>query len=155
MSDSATPHPVAPTRASFAYFETISLRYADNDVNGHVNNAHYYAFFDTAVEGFLRATNLRGVLAGEVFTPVVASSCRYFQEISYPGDVTLAVKLARLGRTSLTYEIAIFTAATDPAAAALGSFTTVCTDKASRRPTDIPAAVRTYFGQQSEGNPKA
>jgi acyl-CoA thioester hydrolase len=150
MSDSSAQHPVAPSRDAFDYFEIITLRYADNDVNGHVNNAHYYAFFDTAVEGFLRATGLRGVLAGEVFTPVVASSCRYFQEISYPGDVTLGVKLARLGRTSLTYEIAIFTPATDPTAAALGSFTTVCTNKASRRPTEIPAAVRFYFQEQSE-----
>lgn len=147
MSHSAAPHPVAPSREDFTYFETITLRYADNDVNGHVNNAHYYSYFDTAVEGFLRATALRGVLAGEVFTPVVASSCRYFQEISYPGDVVLGVKLARLGKTSLTYEIAIFTTATGPKAAALGTFTTVCTNKESRRPTEIPAAVRTYFEQ--------
>jgi len=154
MGDSSAQHPVAPTREGFDYFETISLRYADNDVNGHVNNAHYYAFFDTAVEGFLRATGLRQVLAGEVFTPVVASSCRYFQEISYPGDIVLGVKLARLGRTSLTYEIAIFTPATDPTAAALGTFTTVCTNKASRRPTDIPTAVRTYVEQQSKQHPE-
>lgn len=59
----------------------------------------------------------------------MASSCRYFQEISYPGDVILGVKLARMGNTSLTYEIAIFTAATGPTAAALGTFTTVCTNK--------------------------
>ena len=152
MSNSAAPHPVAPSREDFAYFETITLRYADNDVNGHVNNAHYYAYFDTAVEGFLRATALRGVLAGEVFTPVVASSCRYFQEISYPGDVVLGVKLARMGKTSLTYEIAIFTAATGPTAAALGTFTTVCTNKESRRPTEIPTAVRTSFKQSLSPN---
>jgi acyl-CoA thioester hydrolase len=148
MSDTAAPHPLAPSRDSFTYFETITLRYADNDVNGHVNNAHYYAFFDTAVEGFLRATQLRDALAGAVFTPVVASSCRYFQEISYPGDVVLGVKLARIGKTSLTYEIAIFTSATGLTAAALGTFTTVCTNKESRRPTEIPAAVQTYFKTQ-------
>lgn len=149
MSDTAQPRETAATRDRFQHFETISLRYADNDANGHVNNAHHYAFFDTAVEGFLRATGLRQALAGEVFTPVVASSCRYFREISYPGDVTLGVRLAKLGRTSLTYELAIFTEEDDLAAAAQGTFTTVCTDKVSRRPTDIPQAVRDYFEAQA------
>lgn len=149
MSDSAQPRDVAAKRDHFQYLETISLRYADNDANGHVNNAHYYAFFDTAVEGFLRATALRTPLAGEVFTPVVASSCRYFREISYPGEITLGVRLAKLGRTSLTYALAIFTEENDLSAAAQGTFTTVCTDKVSRRPTDIPQAVRDFFEAQA------
>ncbi len=152
MSDSTQPKAVAPKRDAFKHFETITLRYADNDLNGHVNNAHYYAFFDTAVEAFLRETKLRQSLAGEVFTPVVASSCRYFRELSYPGDITIGVRLAQLGRTSLTYELAVFTDDENQTAAALGTFTTVCTDKVSRRPTAIPQAVRDYFDVQNSMN---
>lgn len=145
MSDATEQKSIAPSRETFAFFDTITLRYADNDLNGHVNNAHYYAFFDTAVEAFLRDTQLRHALAGEVFTPVVASSCRYFREIAYPGDIAIGVKLAKLGRTSLTYELAIFTANDGDTAAAVGTFTTVCTDKGTRRPTAIPQSVRDFF----------
>ena len=148
MSDATQQKPVATDRDAFNFFESITLRYADNDLNGHVNNAHYYAFFDTAVEGFLRDTHLRQALAGEGFTPVVASSCRYFREIAYPGDISVGVKLARLGRTSLTYELAIFTDGDNQTAAATGTFTTVCTDKGTRRPTAIPQPVRDFFESQ-------
>ena len=39
-------------KADFSFFETITLRWADNDAYGHINNAHYYSFFDTAVDAF-------------------------------------------------------------------------------------------------------
>jgi acyl-CoA thioester hydrolase len=52
--------PTPLVRGDFAYFEFLTLRYADNDANGHVNIAHYYSFFDTVVDGFLRKNQLRG-----------------------------------------------------------------------------------------------
>ena len=66
------------TRADFEFFERITLRYSDNDANGHVNNACYYSFFDTSVDAFLVATGYRSVLRGLYQTLVVASGCRYF-----------------------------------------------------------------------------
>jgi len=133
------PSPLA--REDFVYFDRLSLRYADNDANGHVNNAHYYSFFDTAVEGFLRANQLRELLAGPIMTPVVASSCRYFKEISFPGEIMLGVRIGRIGRTSITYEIAIFASSNEQSAAAQGTFTIVCTDRATRRPVAVPNSV--------------
>ena len=32
-----------------------TTRWMDNDVYGHVNNVHYYSFFDTVVNGYLIA----------------------------------------------------------------------------------------------------
>jgi acyl-CoA thioester hydrolase len=133
------PSPLA--REDFVYFDRLSLRYADNDANGHVNNAHYYSFFDTAVEGFLRENQLRELLAGPIMTPVVASSCRYFKEISFPGEIMLGVRIGRIGRTSITYEIAIFASSNEQSAAAQGTFTIVCTDRTTRRPVPVPDSV--------------
>ncbi len=141
MTDAKSDRPTAVDRASFDFFEPMTLRYADNDANGHVNNAHYYSFFDTAVEGYLRETGLREVLAGDISTPVVASSCRYFEEIAYPGNIELGVRVARIGRSSITYEVAIF-APGQALARAQGSFTTVATNRQTKRPTDVPDAFR-------------
>jgi len=128
-------------RSDFNFFEMITLRWADNDSYGHINNAHYYSFFDTAVDGFLVHHAMRSVLAGEYQTLVVASECRYFRQISSPGIIQVGVRIGRLGRSSITYEVAVFTNEADEAAAQ-GLFVHVCVNRASQRPVDVPGTFR-------------
>ncbi|HEX2619014.1 MAG TPA: hypothetical protein VHL11_02675, partial [Phototrophicaceae bacterium] len=40
-------------REDFPHFLTIPTRWMDNDIYGHINNALYYAFFDTVINHFL------------------------------------------------------------------------------------------------------
>lgn len=133
--------PTQALRKDFDFFEVITLRYADNDGYGHVNNAHYYSFFDTAVEGYLRAKGMRDVLSGQISTPVVASSCRYFEEVAFPGTIAVGVKVDRIGRTSITYLVAVFVN-DEELARAQGTFTTVATSKETGRPVDVPLVFR-------------
>jgi len=139
-----------PQRSDYRFFERISLRYADNDGNGHVNNAHYYSFFDTATEGYLRAYNLREVLTQNAKTLVVASSCRYYSEISFPGNIDVGVRIDRIGRSSIHYDIAIFKSGETQEAAAHGTFTIVCASRETGRPTDVPQAVRDHLENQNQ-----
>ena len=44
---------VAPRRADYAWFRPVTSRWMDNDVFGHVNNAHYYSYFDTVINRYL------------------------------------------------------------------------------------------------------
>ena len=46
-------------RSDYRHFQVIPTRWMDNDIYGHVNNVHYYSYFDTAVNQFLIE---RGVL---------------------------------------------------------------------------------------------
>jgi acyl-CoA thioester hydrolase len=128
-------------KEDFSFFETITLRWADNDAYGHINNAHYYSFFDTAVDGFLLQHSLRSLISGQYQTLVVASECRYFSQVSAPGIIRVGVRPGRLGRSSTTYEVAVFTDASDQAAAQ-GLFVHVCVDKNSQRPTETPENFR-------------
>ena len=91
------------TRSDFDFFEGITLRYADNDANGHVNNAYYYSFFDTSVDAFLMATGYRSALRGEYQTLVVASECRYFSQVSSPGRIEVGVRIGRVGNSTVQY----------------------------------------------------
>ena len=43
----------AARRGDYAVFYEIPTRWMDNDVYGHVNNVHYYSYFDTAIAHFL------------------------------------------------------------------------------------------------------
>ncbi|WP_020070525.1 acyl-CoA thioesterase [Paraburkholderia caledonica] len=117
----------------FSVVERITLRWADNDQYGHVNNAHYYFFFDTAVNNFLQARGAIKPKSGEIVGLVVASQCQYFRSLAYPGDINVAVGKARIGRTSVTYRLSIFDDH-EPTAAAQGYFTHVYVDPDSRKP---------------------
>lgn len=152
MPPSAENHDRVPTRADYTFFERISLRYADNDANGHVNNAQYYSFFDTASEGYLREHNLRAVLTREVRTLVVASSCRYYSEIAFPGHIQVGIKVARIGNSSIHYDIAIFREDDSHEPAAHGTFTVVCASRDTGRPISVPDEFRQHPQHQKTHN---
>ncbi len=41
------------SKTDFLFFFPITTRWMDNDMFGHVNNTHYYSYFDTVVNQFL------------------------------------------------------------------------------------------------------
>lgn len=145
MSDDQDPAPApAPRlepRALNRYPKTYRLqtRWSDNDVYGHVNNAAYYLFFDTAVNRHLIETGALDIKASPAIGLVAETRCAYFRPLVYPEDVIVGLALLRLGRTSVSYDIAVFAA--DEACAARGTFTHVYVDRESRRPVPAPDAV--------------
>jgi acyl-CoA thioester hydrolase len=128
-------------RADFPYFLAIPTRWMDNDSYGHVNNVTYYSYFDTAVnEHLIRAGGL-DIRASPVVGLVVETSCRFHRSLSFPEVVDAGLRVERLGATSVTYAIGLFRAG-DEAIAASGRFVHVWVDRATQRPTPVPAAIR-------------
>jgi acyl-CoA thioester hydrolase len=113
----------------------------DNDAYGHVNNVVYYSWFDTVVNEYLIAEGVLDVTGGAVIGLVVETQCRYFSELAFPQPVDLGLRIGRLGTSSVRYEIGVFAegAAT---ASAQGHFVHVYVDRASKRPTALPAPLR-------------
>jgi acyl-CoA thioester hydrolase len=71
----------------------------------------------------------------------VESRCAYLRALAYPDALEAGLRVAHLGRSSVRYEIAIFTAS-DDAAAAQGEFVHVFVDRATRRPVELPPQLR-------------
>ena len=129
------------TRAHYRHFLAIPTRWMDNDAYGHVNNVTYYSYFDTAVnEHLIRAGGL-DIRGGPVVGFVVETSCRFHRSLSFPETVDAGLRVVRLGRTSVTYEIALFAQGAQ-APAATGRFVHVWVDRATERPAEVPAAIR-------------
>lgn len=129
------------TRDLYARLRSIPTRWADNDIYGHVNNAAYYGFFDTAVNGFLIEEAGLDIHAGAVIGLVVETGCRYFAPLAYPDTVEAGLRVARIGNSSVTYELGLFRAGeTDPAAQ--GHFVHVYVDRETRRPVGLPDGMR-------------
>ncbi len=135
MKDSPKP------RSHFRHFHPITTRWADNDAYGHVNNVVYYQWFDTVVNQFLIAHGTLDIHAGEAIGLVVETHCNYFSSIAFPEPVTAGLCVTRLGGSSVRYEVGIFRA-DDEFASAQGHFVHVYVDRATRKPTPIPALAR-------------
>lgn len=133
--------PTPPPRSAYAHFTTISTRWSDNDAYRHVNNVVYYSFFDTAVNQLLIQAGALDLENSPAVGLVVETQCRYFAPVSFPDRVTVGLRLAHIGSSSLRYELAVFRN-DDDTAAAEGHFVHVYVDRASNRPVPVPDAVR-------------
>jgi acyl-CoA thioester hydrolase len=134
------PRPDPHRRAEYPHAQPITTRWMDNDAYGHVNNVVYYSYFDTVVNTWLIRNGLLDVEKGPVIGLVVETGCQYFAPLTYPEEVTAALRVGHLGRSSVRYEIALFGAG--EAAAAQGHFIHVYVDRQTRRPVSLPERLR-------------
>jgi acyl-CoA thioester hydrolase len=130
-----------PRREEYPYVQPVTSRWMDNDVYGHINNAHYYAYYDTIVNRYLVETGGLDIHEGEVVGYVVASACEYFGPVAYPELLEVGVRVEKLGTSSVRYGVALFRAG-DPLARAAGSMVHVFVDRKSSRSIPIPATLR-------------
>lgn len=135
------PKPQPEARSAYPVFRPITTRWMDNDAYGHVNNVAYYAFFDTAVNKWLIAQGALDIAASPAVGLVVETGCRYRRPLAYPQDVVVGMRLAKLGNSSVRYELAVFGAGEEEAAAE-GHFTHVYVDRGTGRPVPVPDALR-------------
>src|SRR5690349_8458270 len=113
----------------------------DNDAYGHVNNVHYYSYFDSAVNGWLVENGLLSIGDSPVIGLVVESGCAYFESVAFPEKLEAGIVVAHLGRSSVRYEIGIFKEGAE-FAAAQGHFVHVYVDRSTQRPAAIPGDTR-------------
>lgn len=128
-------------RDSFAHFLAIPTRWMDNDVYGHVNNVVYYSYFDTVVNKHLVDEAELDPETTPVVGLVVETRCQFKKELAFPEVIDAGMRVKRLGRSSIVYEIGLFKQG-DEEAAAFGHFVHVYVDRESRQTVPVPERVR-------------
>lgn len=136
--------PSPQPRSAYQAFRSITTRWADNDVYGHVNNVVYYSWFDTAVNAHLIDQGVLDIHAGGTIGLVIETQCNYFASLAFPQAVEAGIRVARLGGSSVRYEVGLF-AQGEPLTAAAGHFIHVYVDRETRRPVPVPEALRTVL----------
>lgn len=133
--------PIRTRRGDYAHFQTITTRWMDNDAYGHVNNVMYYSWFDTIVNRFLIQNGVLDPVTSPVIGLVIETHCNYFASVAFPCDVVLGLRVARIGASSVRYEVGVFREGEDEACAQ-GHFIHVYVERASNRPVaQLPAAL--------------
>ena len=139
-STATAPRPAPQARSAYRHFSSISTRWMDNDAYGHINNVVYYSFFDTVVNRHLIEAGVLDVQRSPVIGLVVETHCNYFSPLAFPQTVDTGLRVARLGASSVRYEIGLFGAG-EPLSAACGHFVHVYVDRETRRPAALPDAL--------------
>ena len=141
MNSTTSAKPQSEPRSAYRVFRTIGTRWMDNDAYGHVNNVVYYSWFDTAVNNLLIESGAIDIHAGSVIGLVIETQCNYFAPLTFPENVVAGIRVAHVGSSSVRYELGIFPADADLPCAAKGHFIHVYVDRATRKPTTLPATL--------------
>ena len=136
--------PAPGIRADYRHFLAIPTRWMDNDLYGHVNNVVYYSYFDTVINKFLIERGGLDIHKSDIIGVAAESGCRFHASIAYPETIDAGLRVGRLGGRSVRYEIGLFRAGADTAAAE-GYFVHVFVARAEQRPVAIPDRIRSAF----------
>ena len=128
-------------RSDYSYFHSITTRWADNDIYGHVNNVVYYSYFDTVANQYLIEFANFNPINESIIGFVVHSNCTYIKAIAYPNKIEAGLIVKKIGNSSVTYGIGIFKKG-ERTACAYGEFVHVFVDKKDNQPTSTPKKIR-------------
>ena len=130
------------SRSEFTLFHTLRVRWAEVDRQGIVFNAHYLTYFDVAITEYWRAIGYPypdALLATGVDTFVVKATVEYHAPARYDDVLDIGVRVARIGRTSMQFQLEAHHAGTHLIS---GEIVYVTADSESRRPLPVPQPLR-------------
>jgi acyl-CoA thioester hydrolase len=131
-----------PPPEAFRFHLEVPVRWSDLDALGHVNNARYFTFFESARIAYFGqlAPDQRLALAG--VTPVLArTTCDYLRPVGFPATLRVGARAVRVGTTSFEFEhLAIDLSDGQPVA--VGAAVLVAFDPVQKRKAPLPAALR-------------
>jgi acyl-CoA thioester hydrolase len=137
--------PQALPRSAFKTFKDIATRWMDNDAYGHVNNVVYYQWFDTAVNAYLIENGALDIHHGETIGLVVETHCNFISSLAFPQTIQAGIKVARIGTSSVRYEVGVFAQGAE-LCAAHGHFIHVYVNKQTRKAvTALPSPLLTVL----------
>jgi acyl-CoA thioester hydrolase len=139
----------------FKFSAQTRVGFSDTDAQGIVYYGRYLPYFDQARVEYHRKLGLLGMEIGEEGQEFVmrALSVDYHAPAVFDDLIEVYVRLARIGGTSATYELAAYRAR-DDVLMVTASQTLVLVDLDKRRPVAIPQsykeAIRAFEGDSLE-----
>ncbi len=128
-------------REDFRFFLSLQTRWNDNDIYGHVNNALYYTFFEQVIMRYLEDECELHFDENQVEVFTVESGCQFKSAIKYPQVIEAGLRVNRIGRSSVQYQIGLFIQ-DDPEVKAIGRVADVFVGIDDERPCAIPEPFR-------------
>ena len=134
-------------REQFRHFEPIAVRWGDMDAMGHVNNAAYFTYCESARMSYFRVIDLDRLREEPHHGPaVVTATCNFHRQLHYPAELEVAARASKIGGKSFTLEYVLFRRSSDEVVAD-GSSVVVWVDYEAGKAIPLPAALREAIGR--------
>ena len=92
----------------YNYTEKVDTRFGDNDIFGHLNNVIYYALFDSVINKFLIKRCIYRPLKSDIIAISPETRCKFRKSFKYPENIIAGLSTFKIGRTSVIYDISLF-----------------------------------------------
>lgn len=140
-------------RSDFRFLDRLRVRWAEVDMQKIVFNGHYLMYFDTAVAGYWRALALpyhdaMEQLQGDLF--VRKATVEYHGSARYDDLCAVGLRVARFGRSSMTFEAALFR---DDTLLVTGELVYVFADPVAMSSKPVPDELRRVMQAFEDGEP--
>ncbi len=132
-------------RSDFRFVDPLRVRWAEVDMQKIVFNGHYLMYFDTAVAGYWRALAMPyhetlEALQGDLY--VRKATLEYEASARYDEQLGVGIRCARIGRSSLVFEAAVFRG---DQRLVHGELVYVFADPATQTSRAVPDALREWL----------
>ena len=127
----------------FKFSARTRVGFSDTDAQGIVYYGRYLPYIDLARVEYHRKLGLLGVEIGEPGVEFVTRACtiRYEAPAVFDDELEVFIRVARIGRTSASYEAAVYRAR-DDVLMVTATLTLVLVDLDERKPCEIPTSFR-------------
>ncbi|MDA8016045.1 MAG: acyl-CoA thioesterase [Thermoanaerobaculia bacterium] len=130
-----------PGREQFSFWVPVSVRWGDMDSYGHVNNAKYFTYCETARMAYFEAIGIDGATSQPDLGPaIVRAECNFRHQVRHPAELDIGVRTSKIGGRTFTLEYGLFHRGTDDLAAD-GASVCVWVDYVAEKALPIPEAL--------------
>ncbi|MCZ6726442.1 MAG: thioesterase family protein [Acidobacteria bacterium] len=121
---------------------TFPVHWGDLDALGHVNNARFFTWFESARMAVFERVGLEFTGTPEVGPILAHTSCDFLAPVRFPAAVLAGARIASLGNTSFTMEYGVALESEPDRLVARGRGVIVLIDYRTNTKVALPEALR-------------
>ena len=96
------------TRADFRHWISVEVRWGDMDFQGHVNNAVYFTYCESARISLYTEIGRYGRHASEEGPSLVSATCHFKRQVIFPATLDVGVRVGEIGHRSFHMHYGLF-----------------------------------------------
>ncbi|MEL7448670.1 MAG: thioesterase family protein [Pseudomonadota bacterium] len=128
--------------AGFPVVVESAVQWGEMDAMGHVNNAVYFRYFETARIAYFETTEFFSLMNASGLGPILAhTDCRFRLPLKHPDELRIGARVVAIGDDRLKMEYRVVSVS-HGAIAAEGTGRVVSYDYAAAAKAPFPDAVR-------------
>ena len=130
-----------PEQKKLVFESRQSVRWGDMDAMGHVNNAMYFRYLESARIDWFTAVGFRPDPQGQ--GPVIVNAfCNFYRQLEYPGDILVSLYVSDAARTTFETWATIEKLSEPGVMCAAGGATTIWVDFPRQKAVELPDWIR-------------